>query len=77
MHQILVYGDSLSWGIIPNSRERLPFHARWPGVMESALTNARTQVRVIDIASMDGGPSGRILSSPDVMDWRALNNGLK
>gem|GEM_PF-6908357 len=25
MHQILVYGDSLSWGIIPNTRERLEF----------------------------------------------------
>ncbi len=48
MHQILVFGDSLSWGIIPNTRERLPFHARWPGVMESALTNAGTQVRVIE-----------------------------
>lgn len=48
MHQILVYGDSLSWGIIPNTRERLPFLARWPGVMESALTNTGTPVRVIE-----------------------------
>ena len=34
MHHILVYGDSLSWGIIPNTRRRLSFAERWPGVME-------------------------------------------
>jgi uncharacterized membrane protein (DUF485 family) len=30
--QILVYGDSLTWGIVPGTRERLRFAARWPGV---------------------------------------------
>ncbi|MCA9195372.1 MAG: hypothetical protein KDB03_26555 [Planctomycetales bacterium] len=37
MDQILVYGDSLSWGIIPGTRERLPFSKRWPGVLEAEL----------------------------------------
>jgi ribosomal-protein-alanine N-acetyltransferase len=37
MQQILVYSDSLTWGIIPNTRERLPFAMRWPGVMEDLL----------------------------------------
>src|SRR5262245_55390842 len=48
MVQILVYGDSLTWGIIPNTRQRLPFAARWPGVMERALINAGLSVRVIE-----------------------------
>ena len=48
MRQILVYGDSLSWGIIPSTRERLPFEKRWPGVMENALDTAGEKVRVIE-----------------------------
>ena len=48
MKHILVYADSLSWGIVPLTRERLPFDARWPGVLENKL-NAQTQcVRVIE-----------------------------
>jgi lysophospholipase L1-like esterase len=48
MLQILVYADSLSWGIIPNTRRRLEFDARWPGVLENELNaNGRT-VRVIE-----------------------------
>jgi hypothetical protein len=37
MQYILVYSDSAAWGIIPMTRRRLPFDARWPGVMELAL----------------------------------------
>lgn len=48
MLQILVYGDSLTWGIIPNTRRRLAFTERWPGVMERALGEAGLQVRVIE-----------------------------
>ena len=48
MLQILVYGDSLSWGIIPNTRRRLSFPERWPGVMEHALVDGGHQVRVIE-----------------------------
>ncbi|HZP87961.1 MAG TPA: SGNH/GDSL hydrolase family protein [Burkholderiales bacterium] len=48
MHQILVYSDSLTWGIIPNTRRRLPFDQRWPGVMEIALNAAGADVRVIE-----------------------------
>jgi hypothetical protein len=29
--QILVYGDSLTWGIVPNTRVRLPFLGDGPG----------------------------------------------
>ena len=48
MQQILVYSDSLSWGIIPTTRRRLPFDARWPGVMEIALAETHRSVRVIE-----------------------------
>ena len=48
MQQILVYADSLSWGLIPGTRQRLPFAARWPGVMELALNAAGSQARVIE-----------------------------
>lgn len=48
MQQLLVYSDSLTWGIIPGTRMRLPFEARWPGVMEEALRSADEDVRVIE-----------------------------
>jgi lysophospholipase L1-like esterase len=48
MRHILVYGDSLSWGIIPTTRQRLPFEARWPGVMEHQLNAQGQFVRVIE-----------------------------
>jgi lysophospholipase L1-like esterase len=48
MEQILVYSDSLSWGIVPLTRKRLPFDARWPGVMENRLNAKGAAVRVIE-----------------------------
>jgi len=48
VQQILVYADSLSWGIIPMTRNRLPFEARWPGVMENELNARGKSVRVIE-----------------------------
>jgi lysophospholipase L1-like esterase len=48
VNQILVYSDSLSWGIIPITRNRLAFAARWPGVMEIALLERGLSVRVIE-----------------------------
>jgi lysophospholipase L1-like esterase len=48
MKQILVYSDSLSWGIVPGTRERLPLDQRWPGVMESLLNAEGHRVRVIE-----------------------------
>ena len=48
MEQILVYGDSLSWGIIPDTRKRFRFDQRWPGVMESSLLQIGQSVRIIE-----------------------------
>lgn len=48
MKQILVYGDSLSWGIVPGTRRRLPFPERWPAILEAGLVRAGHPVRVIE-----------------------------
>jgi lysophospholipase L1-like esterase len=48
MRHVLVYADSLSWGIIPDTRRRLEFAARWPGVMEHRLSAAGLVVRVVE-----------------------------
>jgi lysophospholipase L1-like esterase len=49
MRQLLVYGDSLSWGIVPLTRQRLPFDQRWPGVLEAGLEAAVAgPVRVLE-----------------------------
>lgn len=48
MKQILVYADSLSWGIIPMTRQRLPFEQRWPGVLEISLCSSGKNVRVVE-----------------------------
>jgi hypothetical protein len=48
VQQILVCPDSLSWGIIPTTRRRLPFDQPWPGVMEIALCSSGRQVRTIE-----------------------------
>jgi lysophospholipase L1-like esterase len=48
LQSILVYGDSLTWGIVPNTRGRLPFDERWPGVLENLLNARGNRVRVIE-----------------------------
>ena len=48
MKQVLVYGDSLTWGIIPGTRRRLLFSERWPGILEGELVRDGLSVRVIE-----------------------------
>lgn len=48
MQHVLLYSDSLSWGIVPGSRVRLPFSARWAGVMEHGLHARGQDVRIIE-----------------------------
>jgi lysophospholipase L1-like esterase len=48
MDQVLIYSDSLTWGIIPNTRDRLAFNKRWPGVFENSLKGMEKDVRVIE-----------------------------
>jgi lysophospholipase L1-like esterase len=48
VHHVLVYGDSLTWGIIPNTRKRFSFNERWPGVMENKLSELGHRVRLTE-----------------------------
>lgn len=48
MHQVLVYADSLSWGIVPSTRKRFSFNQRWPGVAEKELNESGVSVRIIE-----------------------------
>ncbi|MES9828619.1 MAG: SGNH/GDSL hydrolase family protein [Candidatus Thiodiazotropha sp.] len=48
MEQVLIYSDSLTWGIIPNTRERLPFDRRWPGIFENTLLTAGKKIRIVE-----------------------------
>jgi hypothetical protein len=48
MKHILIYADSLSWGIIPMTRKRLEFEQRWPGILENALDSTGYRVQVIE-----------------------------
>jgi len=48
MDQILIYSDSLTWGIIPGTRKRLDFNKRWPGVFENTLVQNHCPVRVLE-----------------------------
>ena len=48
MDQVLVYGDSLTWGIIPGTRRRLGFGQRWPHVLEQGLAQRGTRVRIVE-----------------------------
>ncbi|HIP95093.1 MAG TPA: GDSL family lipase [Leucothrix sp.] len=48
MKQILIYSDSLTWGLIPATRKRLSFDKRWPGVFETNLNKLGHDIRVIE-----------------------------
>lgn len=48
LKQVLVYSDSLTWGIVPGTRERLDFDKRWPGVLENGLILDEQHVRVVE-----------------------------
>lgn len=48
LRNVLVYSDSLTWGIIPGTRQRLDFDQRWPGVLENGLILDEHHVRVIE-----------------------------
>jgi lysophospholipase L1-like esterase len=45
---VLVYSDSLTWGIVPGTRQRLPFNSRWPGVMYNTLNVGGERIRVTE-----------------------------
>jgi lysophospholipase L1-like esterase len=48
VQHVLVYGDSLTWGIVPNTRKRFSFEERWPGVLENKLSQLGHRVRLVE-----------------------------
>ncbi len=48
MHNIFIYGDSITWGIIPETRKRFSFDGRWPGVLENQLRESGKNIRIIE-----------------------------
>ncbi len=48
MQHLFVYGDSLTWGIVPNTRKRLPVEERWPGILETNLNELGHRVRILE-----------------------------
>jgi lysophospholipase L1-like esterase len=42
---VLCYGDSLSWGIVPGTRQRHPYEKRWTGILQQL---AGSSVRIIE-----------------------------
>jgi lysophospholipase L1-like esterase len=48
MDHVLVYGDSLTWGIVPGTRRRLPIAQRWPYLLEGDLARRGHAARVIE-----------------------------
>ena len=49
MRNVLIYGDGLSWGLIPGTTRRLSFEKRWGGVLESAINaQNKTRVRIVE-----------------------------
>ena len=46
MKQILAFGDSNTWGLVPGTGERYPDHIRWTGILRKAV--ARYGYRVLE-----------------------------
>mgnify|MGYP000246911384 CR=1 FL=1 len=48
MQQIFLYSDSVSWGVIPNTRERFAFDKRWTGICENILNKKGYDTRFVE-----------------------------
>lgn len=66
MKRILIYGDSIPWGLIPTTKfERFDFDERWPSVLQSKLGDNYTVIeeclcaRTIDSDDLRPGFEGR------------------
>lgn len=68
MKQLLCFGDSNTWGWIPETHERYPWGVRWTSILQEKLRN--DNIRVIE-----EGLNGRTSAFDDA--WRENKNGLK
>ncbi len=68
MKQILCYGDSNTWGLIPGTSERYPWGVRWTSLLQEKLKDR-------DIRILEEGLCGRTSVFED--NSRENRNGLK
>lgn len=67
MKQLLCYGDSNTWGLIPKTEERYPWNIRWTGRLQEELRDDGVTV-------LEEGLCGRTTVFEDV--FRKYRNGL-
>lgn len=68
MKQILCYGDSNTWGLIPGTTERYPWGVRWTSLLQEKLRDR-------DVCILEEGLCGRTSVFED--NFRENRNGLK
>lgn len=68
MKQLLCYGDSNTWGLIPGTMERFPWGVRWTSLLQEKL-------REHNISVLEEGLCGRTTIFDDI--YRDNRNGLK
>lgn len=68
MKQILCYGDSNTWGLIPGEKKRYPWGTRWTSILQEKVIEK--EIRIIE-----EGLCGRTTIFDD--DYRENRNGLK
>lgn len=68
MRQILCYGDSNTWGLIPGTQQRFPWGIRWTSILQEKL--ASEEIRVLE-----EGLCGRTTVFED--SYRENRNGCK
>lgn len=68
MKQILCYGDSNTWGLIPGTSERYPWGVRWTSLLQELMQNR-------DICILEEGLCGRTTVYEDA--FRENRNGMK
>jgi lysophospholipase L1-like esterase len=70
MRDILVYGDSNTWGYNPHTKARYPKEHRWPCVLQKELSEGGDQIAVIA-----EGLNGRTTVWDDPLEGGAIKNG--
>lgn len=68
MKQVLCYGDSNTWGLIPGTNQRYGWGKRWTSLLQEKLNNE-------DVRILEEGLVGRTTIFDDI--YRENRNGLK
>ena len=54
MKQLLCYGDSNTWGLIPGTVERFPWGVRWTSILQEKLREYGINVINEDLKNLEG-----------------------